>query len=179
MRIPIIVSLTLLCVISGACSKDSPTEPTPPAMVPSASNPTTFSFTSDPASRVGRGQSPTFTVANASFQVGTDSQFIMVSVLPTGATAPVWKFRLDPPRGEKLVAGTFPIRRPQTTGLGFEFSGEGNECGTGSGTAVIEAVNNSGGLVDHLRVNFSVSCDGTPTVNGRIVLNWVAGIGYR
>jgi hypothetical protein len=175
----VLITLFVLAVAAAACSKASATAPTA-RPTPSASNPTTFSFTSDPASRVGRGQSPTYTVENATFQVATDSQFIMVSVLPIGTTDWLWRFRLDPPRGQKLVAGTFPVARPaQASGIGFEFAGAGNACGTGSGTVAIEAIDNSGGLVDHLRMNFSVMCDGTPAVNGRIVLNWVAGVGYR
>ena len=177
MRWPGIVIVLLL---TGGCSKEeSPTAPTAPIVV--SGPPTQFAFVSDPASRVGRGESPTFTRANATFQVGTDSQFVNVGVVPQGATSVQWQFTMHPPRGQKLVSGTFPLTGvgPSSgSGHGFEFSGGGNRCSSGSGTMTIDQILNVG-LVDRLDVSFSVSCDGTPAVNGRIVLNWVTGAGYR
>jgi hypothetical protein len=175
MRLPSIVMVLLL---TGACAKkDSPTAPTAP--VADSGPATTFAFVSDPASRVGRGESPTYTRANATFQVGTDSQFVSVGVVPQGAGEVLWRFTFHPPRNQKLAAGTFPLLGVgSNTGHGFEFSGRGNQCSSGSGTLTIEDILNTG-LVERLAANFSISCDGTPAVNGRIVLNWVAGAGYR
>ena len=175
MRLPAIVIVLLL---TGACAKEeSPTAPTPPVVSGPA---TSFAFVSDPASRVGRGESPTYTRGNATFQVGTDSRFISVGVVPQGATAVQWSFTFHPPRNQILAIGTFPLAAVgSNTGHGFDFSGGGNRCVTGSGTVTIEQIFNSGGLVEHLEASFSVSCDGTPAVNGRIVLNWVTGAGYR
>ena len=173
MRLPAIV---MILVLTGACSKkDSPTAPTAP------DGPvTTFAFVSDPASRVGRGESPAYTRANATFQVGTDSNYVSVGVVPQGASEVLWRFIFHPPRGQKLVAGTFPLAGVgSNAGHGFEFSGGGNRCSGGSGTVTIEQILNAGGLVERLDANFSISCDGTPAVNGRIVLNWVPGAGYR
>jgi hypothetical protein len=144
----------------------------------SAADQTTFSFTSNPASRVGRGQSPAFTVQNAGFHVLWDSRMIGIDILPTGATTWVWRFRIQPPAGQaKLTTGTFPIGTGQN-GHAVEFAGEGNQCGTPSGTVTIEAISTPG-FVEHFRLSYSIQCDGTPAVNGRIVLNWVAGVGYR
>ena len=171
--------MVMVLLLAGACAKkDSPTAPTAPT---ADSGPaTTFAFVSDPASRVGRGESPTYTRQNATFQVGTDSRFVSVGVLPQGATEVMWRFVLHPPRDQTLAAGTFPVAGVgPTIGHGFEFSGGGNRCLTGSGTLTIEEIRNSGGLVERLHANFSISCDGTPAVSGRIVLNWVAGAGYQ
>ena len=168
--------ITILLVVAGCSKSESPTEPTPPVVVSGPA--TSFSFVSDPSSRVGRGESPTITMANATFQIGTDSHFLSVGVVPRTATSVQWNFTFHPPRGQKLVAGTFPLTGvgPSTgTGHHFDFSGQGNRCSTGSGTVTIEQVSGT----EHLQANFTVACDGTPPVNGRIVLNWVAGAGYR
>jgi hypothetical protein len=168
--LPGILTVVLL---TGACSKyDGPTAPTPPTEA--AESPTTVAFVSDSANPVGRGESPTYTVGNATFQVGTDSRFISVAVLPLGATDAQWRFVLRPPSGQVLAPGTFPIGG--STGHGLEFSGSGTGC-HGTGTLTIENVRNVG-LVESLRVTFSMSCGGG-RVDGRIVLNWVAGVGYR
>jgi len=165
----------IVLLLAGACTKqESPTSPTPPTSA--AVSPTTVAFTSDPSSSVGRGESPTYTVENATFQVGTDSRFISVAVLPRGATDVLWRFVLHPPTGQVLAPGTFSINN--NAGHAFEFSSRGDRCG-GAGTMTIEDLHNTGGLVDVLRVNFSLSCGGTVPVNGRIVLNWVPGTGYR
>jgi hypothetical protein len=170
--------IVMVVLLASACTKDdSPTAPTPPT--PAADSPTTVAFVSAPASPVGRGESPPYTVRNATFQVGTDSRFVSVAVLPLGATDAAWRFVVQPPAGQVLAPGTFPIAGsgPSSTGHGLEFSGGGNRCG-GPGTLTIEDVRNAGGLVERLRVNFSLSCGGA-AVDGRIVLNWVAGVGYR
>ena len=165
-------SILMVVLLTGACSKnDTPTAPTPPT--PAAESPTTVAFVSNSASPVGRGESPTYTVRNATFQVGTDSRFISVAVLPLGATDAQWRFVVRPPSGQVLAPGTFPIGG---SGHGLEFSGSGTGC-NGTGTLTIEDVRNTG-LVESLRVTFSMSCGGG-RVDGRIVLNWVAGVGYR
>lgn len=139
-----------------------------------------FAFTSDPASWVGRGQSPTFTSRNASFQVGWDSIKVNVGVVPQGETAPTWRFAINPPSGQRLGPGTFNLAaRASTIGVhGFEFSGGGNDCVSGSGTASIEDFS-APGFVERLRMSFTVQCSNTPAVNGRLVLEWVPGVGYR
>ena len=164
--------IVMVVLLTGACSKgDSPTGPTPPT--PAAESPTTVAFVSETANPVGRGESPTYTVGNATFQVGTDSRFISVAVLPLGANDARWRFVLRPPSGQGLARGTFPIGG---TGHALEFSGSGTGC-TGTGTLTIEEIRNTG-FVELLRATFSMSCGGG-RVDGRIVLNWVAGVGYR
>lgn len=169
-------TLVTVLLFIGACSNgDTPTSPTP-----AVSNPTTFQFSSVSGSRVGQGESPTYTVENATFQVGTDSYFVSVGVVPLGETAPRYTFVLAPPSGgQRIATGTYPLgKRGQTPGYGFEFSGRGTSCLTGNGTVTIEEFQYAG-LVEKLRFTFSVECDSTPAVTGRIVLNWVAGSGYR
>jgi hypothetical protein len=167
--------LAILLSLTVACAKEN--FPTAPG--PNSGPATTFAFVSHPASRVGRGESPTYTSQNATFQVGTDSHFVSVGVVPQGATEAKWRFVLHPPRGQKLAVGTFPVKGVgPNTGHGFEFSGGGNRCSTGSGRLTIEEILNVG-IIERLDASFSISCDDTPAVNGRIVLHFVAGAGYQ
>ena len=168
--VPVIVIVVLL---AGACSKnETPTAPTPP--IPAAESPTTVAFVSDPSALAGRGESQTYTVQNATFQVGTDSRMVSVAVLPLGTTEAVWRFVIRPPGNQVLAPGTFQIGG--ASGHGFEFTGRGDRC-AGTGTLTIEDIQNAGGLVERLRVKFALSCGGA--VNGRIELHWVPGVGYR
>jgi hypothetical protein len=170
----ILPGMLMALLLASACTNsDTPTAPT--WQVPAAESPTTVEFVSNPSSAAVPG-TQTFTVQNATFQVGTDSRFINIGVLPLGATAPVWRVVLNPPSGQVLAPGQFSIG-PSATGHGFEFSGSGFRCG-GPGTLTIEEVRNTG-IVERLRAHFSISSCGDGSVNGQIVLNWVAGVGYR
>ena len=169
-----LAGIGMVALLASACSKNE-TPTTPTWQIPAAESPTTVEFASVPAGAAGPG-SHTFTVQNATFQVGTNSHFISVGVLPLGATEPVWRLILSPPSGQVLAPGTFSIG-PGATGHAFEFSGSGFRCG-GPSTLTIEEVRNTG-LVEQLRANFSIASCGGAAVTGRIVLNWVAGAGYR
>jgi len=167
---PLLVCLVLAAVAAN-CAKGSPTEPT--ATPPSGPPVTTFAFTSDPASLVGRGQSPSYTIHNASFQwFEMVSQRVQVIVQAKGAADWSWRFNIESRRGQKLVPGTYQIGPD----LFFELVGGGNSCGAASGTLTIEDILVDGMLM-RFRANYSVSCNNTPPVNGVVVINFVPGVG--
>jgi len=167
------LAIGMVALLASACAKtETPTTPT--WQIPAAESPTTVEFASAPAGAAGPG-SHTFTVQNATFHIGTDSHFISVGVLPLGATVAVWRLVLNPPSGQRLAPGTFSTG-PSATEHAFELSGGGLRCG-GPGTLTIDEVRSTGPV--ELRANFSISSCGGAAINGRIVLHWVEGVGYR
>jgi hypothetical protein len=164
------IAAVLLGSVVAACGK-SPTEPS--ATITPLTK-TTFSFTSEPASLVGRGESPTYTLDNASFQTSAPTGRVSITVLERGEPDWTWRFVIESRRGQALVAGVYEIGRD----IFFELSGRGRSCGLSSGTVTINEIDATG-FLQQFHARFSVSCNSTPAVNGLVVINWVPGIGFR
>jgi hypothetical protein len=168
------ITALVLAAIAAGCSK-SPTAPSSSSTSPTSTPQTTFSFTSDPASLVGRGESPSYTPASAAFQWSSpDASTVSVIVQAHGEADWSWRF-LVRARGQALAPGTYRVG----SDISFELSGRGGSCGLSSGTVAIEDIERGAGFLARFRARFSVSCNNTPPINGLVVIHFVAGEGLR
>lgn len=172
-----IVVIVLVALIGAACGK-SPTEPTrsSPA-VPAAVTATTtrLSFTSDPTSFVGQGQSRTYTLQNAKFQplIGQVGGYLSVVVTPTDPsdTSRSWSAVMMAPAGRQLSPGTYTAGEVSFDAYWFNFGGGGRGCGSGTtATYTIHEISTSGDTLQRLRTSFTVYCGGSSKITGDIVI---------
>jgi len=173
-----IVLVVFAALIGSACGK-SPTAPSPngsnPATPPAVSATTTrLSFTSDPASAVGQGQSRTYTLQNATFQplIGHAGGYVSVVVRSTDPSdSSQWSAVMMMPLGRVLSPGTYSAGEVSFEAPMFNFSGGGRACGSGTTASfTIHEVAVSGETLQRLRTSFTVYCGGSAKVSGHIVI---------
>jgi hypothetical protein len=176
-----IVVVILTALLSAACG-NGPTEPTPP----SSSNPTTppiatstttrLSFTSDPASLVGQGESRTYTLQNATFIpiIGHVGRYLSVVVQPKDPANESlnWGAVILAPFGTVLAPGTYSATPGGSfDNWMFDFFGGGRSCGSGTtSTLRISEVAVTGDQLQRLRASFIMYCGGSATVRGELVV---------
>jgi hypothetical protein len=174
-----LVVVLLIALLGAACGK-SPTEPsstskspTAPAAVTATS--TRLSFTSDPTSFVGQGQSRTYTLQNAKFQpvIGQAGGYLSVVITPTDPsdTSRSWSAVMMAPVGRQLSPGTYTAGEVSFDAYWFNFGGGGRGCGSGTtATYTIHEIAMSGETLQRLRLSFTVYCGGSSKVSGDIVI---------
>jgi len=171
-----IVFVVLVALLGAACGK-SPTEPTKsnPASAAVTATTTRLSFTSDPTSFVGQGQSRTYTLQNAKFQplMGHAGGYLSVVVTPTDPsdTSRQWSAVMMAPTGRQLSPGTYTAGEVSFESYWFDFGGGGRGCGSGTtATYTIHEIVVSGETLQRLRTSFTVYCGGSSKVTGDIVI---------
>jgi hypothetical protein len=174
-----IVAVIIAALLSVACGKSptaptsSSSNPTPPA---ATSTTTRLSFTSDPHSYVGQGQSRTYTLNNATFQplMGHAGGYLSVVVRPTDPadTSLSWGAVMMAPVGSVLSPGTYSATPGGSfDAFMFDFSGGGRSCGSGTtATLRISEITVAGNELQRLRASFIVYCGGSTTVRGELVV---------
>jgi hypothetical protein len=170
-----IILVFLAAVLGTACGKN-PTAPTstttPPAVSATA---TRLSFTSDPASFVGQGQSRTYTLQNATFHplIGQAGGYLSVVVNATDPsdTSRQWSAVMMSPVGRVLSPGTYNAGEVSFDAYWFDFGGGGRACGSGTtATYTIHEIAMSGDTLQRLRTSFTIYCGGSSKVTGDIVI---------
>ena len=171
-----LVFVVIVALLGTACGK-SPTEPTKSKPAPAAVTATTtrLSFTSDPTSYVGQGQSRTYTLQNAKFQplMGQAGGYLSVVVEPTDPSdkSLVWSAVMMAPVGRQLSPGTYTAGEVSFDAYWFNFGGGGRGCGSGTtATYTIHEIATSGDTLQRLRTSFTVYCGGSSKITGDIVI---------
>jgi hypothetical protein len=173
-----IILVVVAALLSAACGKN------PAAPTPTASNPATpaavtatatrLSFTSDPTSFVGQGQSRTYTLQNATFQpqMGHAGGYLSVVIRSTNpADTSSWSAVMMAPVGRQLSPGTYTAGEVSFDAYWFDFGGGGRGCGSGTtATFTIHEIVTSGETLQRLRLSFTMYCGGSSKVSGDIVV---------
>lgn len=171
------ILVVLIALVAAACGK-SPTEPTstkPTAPAAVSATSTRLSFTSDPTSYVGQGQSGTYTLQNARFQplMGHAGGYLSLVVTPTDPsdTSRSWSAMMMAPTGRQLTPGTYNAGEVSFDAYWFDFGGNGRGCGSGTtATYTIHEIVTVGETLQRLRVSFTMYCGGSSKVQGDIVV---------
>jgi hypothetical protein len=140
-------------------------------------NPTTsrLAFVSDQGDYIGAGQSWSYTLATATFQVdnwGADYTRIIV----TSRTNPglSWSLRIGGAGGARLTPGLYEnAARFSSSGVaGFDLSGDGRGCNAIWATFAVQQVTYSlSGYIDRLQATFEQHCEGgVPAARGEIIV---------
>jgi hypothetical protein len=162
----ILVSVVLLTLLGAACSKN-PTAPTETATTTT----TRMSFTSDPASFVGRAR--TYTLQNSTFRALSlrSGGAVEIEARPNdpGDRSGPWTFMMGSPFGRGLAPGTYTTNPFETDGgYGFRFFGGDSTCDS-AGSVTIHEIAITPSVVQRFRASFTIRCDGGATLRGDIV----------
>jgi hypothetical protein len=171
------IILLIVAALLGTGCGSGPTAPSgsPPATPPAVSATTTrLTFTSDPASFVGQGQSRTYTLQNATFHplIGLAGAYLSVVVQATNPSdRSQWSAVMIMPTGRVLAPGTYTAGELSFDAPWFNFSGDGRACGSGTTASfTIHEIAMSGETLQRLRTSFTVYCGGSAKVSGDIVI---------
>ncbi|MGH8080898.1 MAG: hypothetical protein ACREP7_10000 [Lysobacter sp.] len=131
--------------------------------------PLSLSLNSDVGDYVGQGVKKDYAGDTSTFLLqGSDTYLVYMA----SGQRDSWTAILQPPTGQRLRPGTYPIARfADANNVGFDFSGNGRGCNRISGTVQIRAVEADpvSGLVTRLAADFEQHCEaGTTALRGSL-----------